>query len=190
MSIAAMQEKLPVAPTTKRSPLRMAAAACMLAISVCILAFAMSGNNAANRDFLCYWAAGHQLVNHGNPYDGPAILRLERQAGFTDSRPFFMRNPPTAFFMAWPLGFVGVRTGAVLWSLGLVGALMISIRLLWIMHGRPIDRVHLIGYCFAPVLACLLAGQIGIFLLLASCFFSTFTRRAPRSRACHSCFAR
>jgi hypothetical protein len=179
MSIAAMPEKPLVASGTKKSPLRMTAAACMLAIGVCILAFAMSGSNASNRDFVCYWAAGHQLVSHGNPYDGPAILRLERQAGFTDSRPFFMRNPPIAFFMAWPLGFVGVRAGAVLWSLALVGALMISIRLLWTMHGRPADRMHLVGYCFAPILACLLAGQIGILLLLGVVLFLRFHQTHP-----------
>jgi hypothetical protein len=179
MSIAAVPEKPLVAPGTRKSPLRMAAAACMLAIGVCILAFAMSGSNASNRDFVCYWAAGHQLVNHGNPYDGAAILRLERQAGFTDSRPFFMRNPPIAFFMAWPLGFVGIRAGAVLWSLALVGALMISIRLLWTIHGRPADRMHLVGYCFAPVLACLLAGQIGILLLLGVVLFLRFHQTRP-----------
>jgi hypothetical protein len=162
----ALQQQSPASPAVKKSPWRMITAACMLAIGVCILAFAMSGSNAANRDFICYWAAGHQLVHHRNPYDGPAVLRLERTAGFTDSRPFFMRTPPTAFFMAWPLGFVGARLGAVLWSLALVAALMTSIRLLWMMHGRPADRLHLVGYCFAPVLACLLAGQIGIFLLL------------------------
>lgn len=146
----------------------------MLAIGVCILAFAMSGSNAANRDFVCHGAGGHQLTNHGNPYDGRAILRLEQQASFTDCRPFFMRNPPTAFFMAWLLGFVSARTGAVLWSLALVAVLMISIRLLWIMQGRPADRLHLVGYCFAPVLASVLAGQIGIFLLLGLVLFLRF----------------
>ena len=145
MSIAVFQDNPSAASRAKRNPLRVAAAACMLAIGVCILAFAMSGSNAANRDFVCYWAAGHQLANHGNPYDGRAILRLEQQAGFTDSRTFFMRNPPTAFFMAWPLGFVSARTGVVLWSLALVAAQMISIRLMWIMQGRPAHRLHLIG---------------------------------------------
>lgn len=179
MSTAPVQLEPRIAAAAKRSPLRMVAAACMLATGVCILAFAMSESNAANRDFICYWAAGHQLVHYANPYDGSAILRLERTAGFTDSRPFFMRNPPTAFFMAWPLGLVGARLGAVLWSLALVAALMTSIRLLWIMHGRPPDRLHLVGYCFAPVLACLLAGQIGIFLLLGLVLFLRFHKTRP-----------
>lgn len=167
------------APEIKKSPLRMAIAAGMLGVGICILAFAMSGSNAANRDFICYWAAGHQLAHYGNPYDGEAIQRLERTAGFTDSRPFFMRNPPTAFFLALPLGFVGVRIGAVLWSLALVASLVFSIRTLWILNGRPADRVHLVGYCFAPVLACLLAGQIGIFLLLGVVLFLRFHHTQP-----------
>jgi hypothetical protein len=147
------------------------AAILMLAAAVAILAFAMTGSKASNRDFVCYWAAGHQLAHHANPYDGPAILRLERTAGFLDSRPFFMRNPPIAFFLALPLGFVDTSAGAVLWSLALIAALMGSIRMLWILHGRPDDRLHLMGYCFPPAVACLLAGQTGIFLLLGVVLF-------------------
>jgi hypothetical protein len=163
----------------KVSPLRVVAACSMLALGVCILAFAMSSNTAANRDYISYWATGHQLVHHGNPYDGVSILWLERSAGFLDNRPFFMRNPPSAFFLAVPLGFVGARTGAVLWCLALVAALMGSIRMLWIMHGRPRDRLHLFGYCFPPTLACLLAGQIGMFLLLGVVLFLYFHNSRP-----------
>jgi Glycosyltransferase family 87 len=165
-------------PEVRRSPLRMLAAGCMLAFGIAILAFAMSGSNAANRDFISYWAAGHQLAHHANPYDGAAIPRLEHTAG-TDVRPYFMRNPPTAFFLALPLGFVGARAGVVLWSLALVAALMYSIRTLWTLNGRPEGRVHLVGYCFAPVLACLLAGQIGIFLLLGVMLFLRFHQTRP-----------
>jgi hypothetical protein len=165
--------------TDKVSALRVVAACLMLALGVCILAFAMSSNTAANRDYISYWAAGHQLVHHGNPYDGASILRLERSAGFLDNRPFFMRNPPSAFFLAVPLGLVGARTGAVVWCLALVAALMGSIRMLWIMHGRPRDRLHLFGYCFPPTLACLLAGQIGMFLLLGVVLFLYFHNSRP-----------
>lgn len=152
------------------NPLRVVAACSMLAVGVCILAFSMSGNIAEN-DFISYWAAGQQLVQHGNPYDGDAILRHQQSVGFADNRPFFMRNPPYGFFLALPLGFVGAKAGAVLWSLALVAALMGSIRMLWIMHGRPSGRLHLLGYCFPPTLACLLTGQIGMFILLGVVLF-------------------
>jgi hypothetical protein len=166
-------------PAVKRSPLRMLAAASILGFGVAILAFAMSGSSAANRDFIGYWAAGHQLAHHGNPYDGPQILRLQREAGLTGPRPYFMRNPPTAFFMAMTLGFVNARVGAILWSLALVAALMYSVRTIWILNGRPEGRLHLVSYCFAPVLACMLAGQVGIFLLLGVAIFLRFHETRP-----------
>jgi hypothetical protein len=161
------------------NPLRVVAAFLLLAFGVCILAFAMTGNNAANRDFISYWAAGQQLVNHGNPYDGNAILPIQHAAGYNLNRPMLMRNPPSGLFLAVPLGFVGARTGAVLWSLALVTSLMGSIRMLWIMHGRLPDRLHLVGYCFPPALACLLAGQIGIFMLLGVTLFLYFHESKP-----------
>ena len=166
-------------PDIKVSPLRAIAAASMLAVGVCILAFAMSESNAANRDFICYWAAGHQLAHHADPYDGKQILQLERSAGFRDNRAFFMRNPPSAFFLALPLGFAGAKAGAVLWSLALIAALVSSIRLLWFMHGRSPDRLHMLGYLFAPLLACLLAGQIGIFILFGVTLFLRFHATQP-----------
>jgi hypothetical protein len=158
-------------PRGSVNPWRVVAAFLLLAFGVCFLAFAMTENNAAKRDYISYWAAGHQLLHFANPYDGDTILRIERSAGFLDDKPFFMRNPPSAFFLALPLGFIGARSGAVLWSLALVAALMGSIRMLWNMHGRPPDRLHLLGYCFPPTLACLLTGQIGIFILLGVVLF-------------------
>jgi hypothetical protein len=47
-----------------------------------------------------------------------------------------MRNPPYAFFLALPLGFLGQRSGAAAWSLGIIAALMIWIRLITKMQGR------------------------------------------------------
>lgn len=158
-------------PSSRVNPLRVVAACSMLAVGVCILAFSMSGSIAANRDFISYWAASQQLVQHGNPYDGEAILRREQSVGFAENRPAFMRNPPYGFFLALPLGFVGARAGAVVWSLALVAALMGSIRMLWIMHRRPPGRLHLFGYCFPPTLACLLTGQMGLFILLGVVLF-------------------
>ena len=147
------------------------AVASILGAGALFLVYAMSSSNAANRDFISYWSVGKQLIHHGNPYDGPAILKLEKDAGFSDAAPFFMRNPPIAFFLMLPLALLSVKMGAVVWSLAIIAALMISVRMLWKMHGRPRDSLHLIGYLFPPALACLLAGQIGIFLLLGVVLF-------------------
>ena len=167
------------ASPAKLNPWRILAAAAILSVGIGILAFAMTSSIAAQKDFISYWAAGHQLIHHGNPYDGSAILALERSAGFTDPRPFFMRNPPSAFFLALPLGLLSAKSGVVLWSLALIVAMMTSIRLLWVMHGRPPGRLHLVGYLFPPTLACLLAGQIGIFILLGVVLFLYLQRTRP-----------
>jgi hypothetical protein len=151
----------------------------MLAVGACILAFAMSGSDVANRDYISYWAAGQQLVHRENPYDGAAILRIEHAASYEVNRPFLMRNPPSALFLTLPLGLVSMKTGAVLWSLAIITALMTSIRMIWIMQGRPRDRMHLIGYVFPPALACLLAGQLGAFLLLGVTLFLYFHASKP-----------
>ncbi len=157
------------------------AIAFMLAFGVGILTFAMTSENAANRDFISYWAVGQQLVHRANPYDGPEILHIEQAAGSHDNRPFFMRNAPPAFFMALPLGFVGPRIGAVLWSLLIIANLMISIRLLRVIYGSPQNDLHLVGYVFPPVLACILAGQTGIFVLLGVVLFLRFYDTRPAS---------
>ena len=76
----------------------------LLVVGICTLAFALNAsglvvtlltdNYAGDRDFVSYWSAGHQIAEHGNPYDGKAILGLERAAGFsTGHPPLIMRNP-------------------------------------------------------------------------------------------------
>ena len=161
------------------TPLRTIAAFCMLAMGACILCFAMRSNTAANTDFISYWAAGQQLAHHENPYDGAAISRLEDLAGAHYDPPLLMRNPPYAFFLVLPLGFVSTKTGAIMWSIALLTALMSSIRLLWKIHGRSESRLHLVAYCFPPTFVCLLNGQTGIFVLLGVVLFLYFHATRP-----------
>jgi len=131
-----MSTLLETSPRTRRTskdkvtPIKVLAAALMLAVGVSVLADGMSDSETAKRDYLCYWAAGQQLVHHRNPYDGDAILRIQRGAGYKENHPFYMRNPPTAFVIAYPLGLVGARAGIVLWSIAIVACLMLSIRML------------------------------------------------------------
>jgi hypothetical protein len=133
------------------------------------------------RDSLSYWAAGKQLVHRANPYDFSAIAQLEDSAGFK-SQPgisFIMRNPPYALPLVIPLGFFGPKLAGVVWSLLLLCALVYSVRSIWIMHGRPNNRIHYIGYCFFPALGCLLTGQASIFALLGLVLFLRFHRTNP-----------
>ncbi len=155
------------------------AAASILGVGGLILSFATSNSKAADSDFIAYWCAGKQLLLHRSPYDGPVILKLEHSFGSPDIVPAFMRNPPIAFFMTLPLGLVTLKVGEVLWSLAIIAALMVSIRMLWTMFAEPKDSLHLFGYLFAPALACLLAGQTGVFVLLGVVLFLFCNENKP-----------
>jgi hypothetical protein len=61
----------------------------------------------------------------------------------------------------------------------LIAALVTSIHLLWILNGRRSGQLHMLCYCFAPALICLVAGQIGIFLLLGIVLFLWLYRLRP-----------
>jgi hypothetical protein len=149
---------------TKSSSLRVVAAACMIIAGFCFMAgvysLSVSEKGAANKDFISYWAAGHQLRHGANPYDGAEILRLERSVGLDGNTALIMRNPPVAFFLAFPLGFVSPKTGFILWSLVLLGGLSLANWIIWSLNGNPDSRLHLLGYLFAPALACQLAGYV------------------------------
>ena len=149
---------------------RLRAMAEFLVLAVCTVTFAftamgifasMFGSGAAgSRDFVEYWASGHQLVHHRNPYDSEAILKLERSAGFPSGVPtLVMGNPPSALLLVLPLGVLNPLAGELLWELLLLASLVTSVRLVWIMQGQQKNLLHLLGYSFAPALSCLLAGQ-------------------------------
>jgi hypothetical protein len=163
----------------KTNPWRIAALLGLTAVLAGIFVFILEDGNVDQRDFISYWAAGHQLVHGENPYDSTAIRKLELTAGYGQSYLLVMRNPPAALFLAAPLGFLSPNAGFLFWMIALVASLVASIRMLWILHGRRTDRLHLLGYCFAPVMACLMAGQLGIFLLLGVVLFLYFYKSRP-----------
>jgi hypothetical protein len=168
----------------KNIPWRAFAAASIIAAGLCyvvgIYVIGLSDKNAAERDFISYWAAGQQLAHGANPYDFGAVRSLELGAGReTGEALLMMRNPPVALFLAYPLGLVSAKTGLILWLVALLGGLSASIWILWLLKGRPDSRFHLAGYIFAPALACLMAGQFGIFLLLGVALFLYLHQSRP-----------
>jgi len=144
-----------------------------LAITALFLCVApLTGQIAGARDFVVYWATGQQLVHHANPYDVDAMMRIERAAGLpTAYGVLFMRNPPWALPLALPLGLLGVRSGALVWSLALLACLWLSVRMVWEMHGRPRKLLNFLGLSFAPALVCLIVGQTSLFALLGLVLF-------------------
>jgi hypothetical protein len=97
----------------------------------------LTGKIAGARDFVVYWATGQQLAHHANPYETEAVGKLERGAGLDPGYGIlYMRNPPWGLPIALPLGLVGVRFGALLWSLLLLGCLLLSVRMFGELHGQ------------------------------------------------------
>jgi hypothetical protein len=73
--------------------------------------------------------------------------------------------------LTYPLAFFSERTASLLWTLLLIASLGVSLHLLWRMHGRPPNRVHLLGFAFAPALLCIMFGQSTILALLGLVLF-------------------
>ena len=175
---------------TPQQPTKFRATAEFLVVAVCTMAFIFtilgifaSGlgiDTSGRHDFVEYWASGHQLAHHADPYDADAILRLERSVGFPYRIPvLIMPNPPSTLLLVLPLGLLGPTTADLLWLLLLLVCLVASVRMVRIMHGSPKNQLHWLGYSFAPALVCLLAGQVSIFVLLGLVLFLRLHRSRP-----------
>lgn len=145
------------------------ASSCALACVATVVCFVLVHINrqmAGNRDFVVYWATGRQLVAHQNPYDQAALTAIEHAAGLPQIYSVgYMRNPPWALPLAWPLGLLSLRWAAVLTSLVLLTAFVLSVRILLTMYGCRDRVLQALGYSFAPALICLIWGQTSLLVL-------------------------
>lgn len=146
--------------------------------------------NVGNRDSIQYWASGRLLVEHQNPYDVSAVLSLERNeahAGETGSAKVravqrVFRVPPWGLTFIAPLGLLDPFWAWFAWFVCSVVAIVVSVRLcrdVFEPAGRVADNCALAAYLFAPVLACLEAGQIDVFLLLGIVLFLRWESKRP-----------
>ncbi len=167
----------------KKSPLRAVAAACIVAVGLLfvggVFAVSLTDKDAADRDYIEYWAAEQQFVHGGSPYDNDAMDRIETAAGMTRDQTLISLSPPVALFFALPLGLLSAKTGLIVWLLALFTSLAASLWLIWRMHGCPNTLLYLFAFLFAPAVMCLKAGQIGIFLLLAIVLFLYLHKSRP-----------
>src|SRR5579871_3004138 len=152
----------------------------MLAITALFLcAVPLAGKMAGSRDFVAYYATGQQLIHHADPYDADAIRRIERASGLSVNGVLLMRNPPWSLPLAYPLGFFGVRIGAIFWSLILLGCLLLSVHLIRQMNDSPPNHIHWLAISFTPALICLTMGQTSLYALLGLTLFLRFQRTHP-----------
>jgi hypothetical protein len=132
-----------------------------------------------NRDVIAYWATGRLLSEGRDPYDAASVLELEQSAGWNADGVEIMRNPPVAFFLIAPLGLMSLRVGTIIWTIALLACLLLSVRQLASMLGRPNSKAQYFCLCLAPVLTCLTAGQFGIFMLFGVSLFLYLQERQP-----------
>jgi hypothetical protein len=139
--------------------------------------------NVAVRDSIAYWAAGRLLIQHQDPYDREAVLRIEQIHGYEDRRPLILRTPPWSLFMAAPLGFLSPFWAWVSWIALSLSCLIAGMRLCSKLYGSgtPPNLFTLIGYTFAPVPACLVSGQMGLVLALGIVLFLWWEPEHPIS---------
>jgi hypothetical protein len=158
-------------------------ALCGLAFGFTVYVFiltSVSGKALGTRDFVARWATGQLIAHHANPYDGNALLQVERAAGFpVHYGVMYMLNPPWTLPLVYPFGFIGLQAASLLWSVLQIACLAGSVHLLWIMHGRPKNRRHFLGYSFAPALICLIMGQVTLPALLGLVLFLYLHRTYP-----------
>lgn len=179
-----MASRLDLPQTQKRSDFAEVAIASVAGISLAlvilyIFAAPVAGKLAASRDFISYWATGRQLVHHADPYDTKAVFALEQAVGFQYRVALLMRNPPWALPLAFPLGLLGLRVAATLWTLLLLACLLISVRILHQLYGSPPNRIHWLGFAFTPAIICLIMGQTSLLALLGLVLFLRLHRHRP-----------
>ena len=144
-----------------------------------IFSASLTEQSAATRDFIGYWAAGQQIVQGADPYNADRVLQLEKTVGLGNLQIKITPSPPIGLALVLPLGFLSAKSGLVLWMLVELACLSLALWVVWLLEGRPSSRLHLLGYLFTPALACFMAGQIGIFLLLGLSLFLLWRETRP-----------
>jgi Glycosyltransferase family 87 len=139
-------------------------------------------STVGSRDSIQYWATGKLLVRGENPYSVRNVEVLETSEGYSSDRPLMFRCPPWALWIVVLPGLLSAYWAWVLWLAILLLSLIVSMRLIWRMYGQgpnPADAFLVAGYLFSPVPACLVAGQVGLLLLLGIVVFLAFEQERP-----------
>ena len=148
-------------------------------ILAAVFALSLQEKDAAARDYIGYWAAGRQIVRGADPYNVDEVLHLEKSVGLGDLQIKITPSPPVGLAVVIPLGFLGARNGLLFWMMLQIACLSIALWLIWRLAGSPSSRLHLFGYLFAPAVACLMAGQLGVFFLLGVALFLSWRETRP-----------
>jgi Glycosyltransferase family 87 len=136
----------------------------------------------AQRDSIAYWSAATLMIHHSDPYNSASVLDLERKYGYENTRPLVLRTPPWSLFMVLPLAFLSPFWAWVTWLAVLVFCLMAGLRLsrrVYALDDMPANALTIVAYLFAPVAACVVAGQMGLVLMLGVVLFLYLEKDHP-----------
>lgn len=170
---------------TKQSPIVKIAIAIVLSVAlVALLAHYADRieSKVTQRDSIAYWSAATLLMHHSDPYNNSAVLDLEHQHGYANARPLVLRTPPWSLFMVLPLAFLSPFWAWVAWLAVLIFCLMVGLRLCRRLYARddvPTNALTIVAYLFAPVAACVVAGQMGLVLMLGVVLFLYLEKDHP-----------
>lgn len=152
------------------------------AIYVVFACIAVLMGRPAQHDTLWFWACGHLLVHHANPYSRETMRQIEIAMGVPlQGRDVLMvLNPPYSLFLFLPLGILAAKEAVIAWSLILAAFLILSVRAVQAMADARYERGYLLlAYFFVPAICCIEVGQTGLITLLGLAMFLRFHEDAP-----------
>jgi hypothetical protein len=139
------------------------------------------------QDFVEYWAAGHLLAAHNNPYSLDEMFRFERALGWNQPIPLIPLNPPWTLPLFAPFGlFNSYPLAWLTWVAILAALIALSSRILMDLYFGDIrlpeisDKTVyrcLFALSFYPVLLSLKFAQMAPLVLLGAAGFLFFERK-------------
>ena len=110
-----------------KRPLRVLFALVIVAVTFAILTMSLtSTRTTAQRDFLCFRAAGRLLLYHANPYDAAAVFALEKSAGYCETQPLEIWNTPVSLWLSILAGPLSPVKAAAFWILPITASIVAS----------------------------------------------------------------
>jgi len=130
-------------------------------------------------DFVVFWAPSRLLLRGGNPFSPAEVFELQRQIGFSGSKPDLMWNPPWTLSFVLPFGAMDFSMSHFVWLLAQAFFIVISAAKLGEIYGQSKHNSKLrwmITLTLVPTWLVLIIGQISPLVLLGATGFLYFEK--------------
>jgi hypothetical protein len=131
-------------------------------------------------DFVAFWAAARLLVAGANPYDGDALLAVERLANWTKDHAYRVWEPPWGLLFVTPLAELPYQPARFVWFVVNLVLLVAAGDRLWRLYdGAPGRRglAWVLAITFVPAAIAWKTGQLSIVVLAGVVAFLALERR-------------